>query len=38
MFPYGYYSRRQNDAERNHIMGDRELLAMKEAFSEWRYC
>lgn len=35
MFTCAYFSRKLNDAERNCDMGDRELLAIKEVFSEW---
>uniref|UniRef100_A0A3B3D3I6 Gypsy retrotransposon integrase-like protein 1 n=1 Tax=Oryzias melastigma TaxID=30732 RepID=A0A3B3D3I6_ORYME len=37
MFPCAYFSRKLTSAERNYDMGDRELLAMKEAFTEWRH-
>ncbi|KAL0203724.1 hypothetical protein M9458_001742, partial [Cirrhinus mrigala] len=32
-----FYSRKLNSAERNYDVGDRELLAMKAAFEEWRH-
>ncbi len=37
LFPCAYYSRKLNAAERNYDVGDRELLAMKAAFEEWRH-
>lgn len=37
MFPCAFYSRKLNSAERNYDVGDRELLAMKTAFEEWRH-
>uniref|UniRef100_A0A3B3BMY4 Gypsy retrotransposon integrase-like protein 1 n=1 Tax=Oryzias melastigma TaxID=30732 RepID=A0A3B3BMY4_ORYME len=36
-YPCAYYSRKLTDAERNYNVGDRELLAMKAAFGEWRH-
>lgn len=33
-FPCTYPSRKLNNAEQNYDVGDQELLAMKEAFSE----
>ncbi len=37
LFPCAFYSRKLNSAERNYEAGDRELLAMKAAFEEWRH-
>uniref|UniRef100_A0A9J7WUR7 Gypsy retrotransposon integrase-like protein 1 n=1 Tax=Cyprinus carpio carpio TaxID=630221 RepID=A0A9J7WUR7_CYPCA len=37
MYPCAFYSRKLNAAERNYDVGDRELLAMKAAFEEWRH-
>ncbi len=37
LFPCAFYSRKLNPAERNYDVGDRELLAMKAAFEEWRH-
>ncbi len=37
LFPCAYYSSKLNAAERNYDVGDRELLAMKAAFEEWRH-
>ncbi len=37
LYPCAYYSRKLNAAERNYNVGDRELLAMKAAFEEWRH-
>ncbi len=37
LFPCAYYSRKLNAAEMNYDVGDRELLAMKAAFEEWRH-
>uniref|UniRef100_A0A3B3DPC6 Gypsy retrotransposon integrase-like protein 1 n=1 Tax=Oryzias melastigma TaxID=30732 RepID=A0A3B3DPC6_ORYME len=37
VFPCAYFSRKLTEAERNYDVGDRELLAMKEAFGEWRH-
>lgn len=37
MFPCVFPSRKLNSAERNYDVGDRELLAMKAAFEEWRH-
>ena len=37
MFPCAFHSRKLNSAERNYDVGDRELLAMKAAFEEWRH-
>ncbi len=37
LFPCAYYSRKLNSAKRNYDIGDRELLAMKAAFEEWRH-
>ncbi|KAI2654627.1 Retrovirus-related Pol polyprotein from transposon 17.6 [Labeo rohita] len=35
MFPCAFYSRKLNSAERNDVVRNRELLAMKAAFEEW---
>uniref|UniRef100_A0A8C1YSB8 Gypsy retrotransposon integrase-like protein 1 n=1 Tax=Cyprinus carpio TaxID=7962 RepID=A0A8C1YSB8_CYPCA len=37
LHPCAFYSRKLNSAERNYSVGDRELLAMKAAFEEWRH-
>uniref|UniRef100_A0A3B3BWV7 Gypsy retrotransposon integrase-like protein 1 n=1 Tax=Oryzias melastigma TaxID=30732 RepID=A0A3B3BWV7_ORYME len=37
MYPCAFFSRKLSDPERNYDVGDRELLAMKEAFTEWRH-
>ncbi len=37
LFPCASYLRKLNAAERNYDVGDRELLAMKAAFEEWRH-
>ncbi|XDV24073.1 hypothetical protein PO909_028351 [Leuciscus waleckii] len=37
LFPCAYHSRKLSPAERNYDVGDRELLAMKAAFEEWRH-
>lgn len=37
LHPCAFYSRKLNAAERNYDVGDRELLAMKAAFEEWRH-
>uniref|UniRef100_A0A8C1MA50 Gypsy retrotransposon integrase-like protein 1 n=2 Tax=Cyprinus carpio TaxID=7962 RepID=A0A8C1MA50_CYPCA len=37
LHPCAFYSRKLNPAERNYDVGDRELLAMKAAFEEWRH-
>lgn len=37
LFPCAYHSRKLTPAERNYDFGDRELLAMKAAFKEWRH-
>ncbi|XDV26708.1 hypothetical protein PO909_030346 [Leuciscus waleckii] len=37
MFPCAFHSRKLTPAERNYDVGDRELLAMKAAFEEWRH-
>ncbi|KAG1952342.1 retrotransposable element [Pimephales promelas] len=37
LYPCAFYSRKLNAAERNYDVGDRELLAMKAAFKEWRH-
>lgn len=37
LYPCAYHSRKLNSAERNYDMGDRELLATKAAFEEWRH-
>lgn len=35
--PCAYFSRRLTSSERNYDVGDRELLAVKEALQEWRH-
>ncbi|KAL0162424.1 hypothetical protein M9458_041820 [Cirrhinus mrigala] len=37
MFPCAFFSRKLSAAERNYDVGDRELLALKEALLEWRH-
>ncbi|CAJ0938719.1 unnamed protein product, partial [Ranitomeya imitator] len=37
MKPCAFFSRKFSPAERNHDVGNRELLAMKWAFKEWRH-
>lgn len=37
LHPCAFFSRRLSSAERNYDVGDRELLAMKMAFDEWRH-
>uniref|UniRef100_A0A8C5R7U4 Gypsy retrotransposon integrase-like protein 1 n=1 Tax=Leptobrachium leishanense TaxID=445787 RepID=A0A8C5R7U4_9ANUR len=37
LHPVAYYSKRLCPAERNYDIGDRELLAIKRAFEEWRH-
>lgn len=37
LYPCAYHSRKLTAAERNYDVGDRELLAMKAAFEEWRH-
>ncbi len=37
LYPCAYYSKKLSSAERNYDVGDRELLAMKAAFEEWRH-
>lgn len=37
LYPCAFYSRKLNAAERNYDVGDRELLAMKAVFEEWRH-
>ncbi|KAL0147106.1 hypothetical protein M9458_057630 [Cirrhinus mrigala] len=37
LFPCAYFSRKLNQAEQNYDVGNRELLAMKAAFEEWRH-
>lgn len=37
LHPCAFYSRKLNAAERNYDVGDRELLAMKAAFEDWRH-
>ncbi|KAL0151624.1 hypothetical protein M9458_053025 [Cirrhinus mrigala] len=37
LYPCAFYSSKLNAAERNYDVGDRELLAMKVAFEEWRH-
>ncbi len=36
-YPCAFYSRKLNPAEQNYDVGNRELLAMKAAFEEWRH-
>ncbi|CAJ0929294.1 unnamed protein product [Ranitomeya imitator] len=38
MKPCAFFSRKFSPAERNYDVGNRELLAMKWAFEEWRHC
>ncbi len=37
VYPCAFYSRKLNPAEQNYDVGNRELLAMKAAFEEWRH-
>lgn len=37
LYPCAYHSRKLNSAEQNYDVGDRELLAIKAAFEEWRH-
>ncbi|CAJ0968449.1 unnamed protein product [Ranitomeya imitator] len=37
MKPFAFFSRKFSPAERNYDVGNRELLAMKWAFEEWRH-
>lgn len=37
LHPCAFFSRKLNSAEKNYDVGDRELLAMKAAFEEWRH-
>lgn len=37
LYPCAFFSRKLNAAEKNYDVGDRELLAMKAAFEEWRH-
>ena len=37
LHPCAYYSRRLSPAERNYDVGNRELLAVKQALEEWRH-
>ncbi|KAL0148771.1 hypothetical protein M9458_055949 [Cirrhinus mrigala] len=37
MFPCAYYSHKLSPTERNYDVGNRELLAIKLAFEEWRH-
>ncbi|KAI2653818.1 Transposon Tf2-6 polyprotein [Labeo rohita] len=37
LFPCAFYSRKLSPTEQNYDVGDRELLAMKAAFEEWRH-
>ena len=37
LHPCAYFSRLMSSAERNYDIGNKELLAIKEAFSEWRH-
>ncbi len=36
-YPCAFYSRKLNPTEQNYDVGNRELLAMKAAFEEWRH-
>ncbi|KAK1788806.1 hypothetical protein P4O66_002616 [Electrophorus voltai] len=36
--PIAYFSKKLSLSKRNYGVGDRELLAMKLAFKEWRHC
>ncbi|CAJ0960840.1 unnamed protein product [Ranitomeya imitator] len=38
MKPCAFFSRKFSPVERNYDVGNRELLAMKWAFEEWRHC
>ncbi len=37
LYPCAFFSRKLNSAEQNYDVGNRELLAMKAAFEEWRH-
>ena len=37
LHPCAYFSRQMSPAEKNYDIGNKELLAIKEAFSEWRH-
>uniref|UniRef100_A0A673KGR5 Gypsy retrotransposon integrase-like protein 1 n=1 Tax=Sinocyclocheilus rhinocerous TaxID=307959 RepID=A0A673KGR5_9TELE len=37
LYPCAFYSRKLNSTEQNYDVGNRELLAMKVAFEEWRH-
>ncbi len=37
LYPCAFFSRKLNPAEQNYDVGNRELLAMKTAFEEWRH-
>ncbi len=37
LYPCAFFSRKLNPAEQNYDVGNRELLAMKAAFEEWRH-
>lgn len=37
LHPCAYYSMSMNPADRNYDIGDKELLAVKAAFEEWRH-
>ncbi len=37
LFPCAYFSRKLNQGQQNYDVGNRELLAMKAAFEEWRH-
>ena len=37
LHPYAFFSRKLTSAERNYDVGNRELLAIKLAFEEWRH-
>jgi len=36
LHPVGFHSRKPNSAERNYLIHDKELLAILEAFKEWK--
>ena len=37
LHPVAFHSRKLNDAERNYEIHDKELLAILEAFREWKH-
>ena len=37
LHPVAFHSRKVNDAERNYIIHDKELLAILDAFKEWKH-